>query len=257
MGSKSPIEWLEGGATWNFLYGCTKVSDGCRWCYAERVVPRLTGHIPEGASYQGKGNVVVCEDKLQIPRQWTRGRKVFVNSLSDTFHPAVPDRVRDAAWETMAASPQHTFLVLTKRPMHAREYLTRRGAPLPNVWVGVSAEDQPTLIQRTEHLRGIPAAKRFVSLEPMVAAVKPGRYLEGIDWLIVGGESGRLARTCKEQWVRDVVRDCLKAGVPVYVKQLGTQWANGVKELGPCKIGGKGQDIALWPKDLQVREVPR
>lgn len=256
MGDTTSIEWTE--ATWNPILGCTKVSPGCDHCYAERIVER----------FHGKGSfadVRLNEAKLNLPLTWKRPRRVFVNSMSDLFHEGVPDDFIVDVFARMWWSPRHTFQVLTKR--HARmrslmpkvEEALRQIAgdltlvdaptpltwPLPNVWLGVSVEDQKWADIRIRHLLETPAAVRWLSCEPLLGPLNLQRYLSGIaysstamgrgvggqmftsgpglDWVVVGGESGPGARPMHPQWLRSLRDQCEAAGVPHFLKQRG-EW---------------------------------
>jgi protein gp37 len=274
MGTKSKIEWLDGGATWNYQYGCSKIAPGCRECYGERVLPRLAtravGPILPRMETSGaatmRGTVILREDHLDDPLRWTKARSVFVNSLSDTFHENVPVSLIDRAIQVTYQTPQHRYLFLTKRPARMEAYVARRWGVLDaipkNLWWGASASDQATFDDTVTRLGLVRAHERnrFLSLEPLIGPIAiPPELLRsaGIGWVIVGGESGRLARPCEEKWVRDIVRACRAAGVPVYVKQMGAAWAKEVRlASGPNRMETKGNQPYLWPKDIQVREVP-
>jgi protein gp37 len=284
MGSRSPIEWLEGGATWNFLYGCTRVSTGCKHCYAARATPRVASRLaravpadqitpltifdaPKGppAALTYSGVVVFSgQQHLEAPLRWKRARRVFVNSLSDLFHESVPRDLIDEAFRVMRIASHHTYIVLTKRAERMREEVLRiaRHQSLTNVWVGVSAEDQARLHYRAPALLDLPVGQRVLSLEPLLEHVNVGLWLQtsrrlGASWVIVGGESGRVARPCQERWVRSIVRSCAAAKVPVFVKQMGTAWATANWAGNPPSNGStKGADPWAWPKDLQVRQLP-
>lgn len=272
MGSRSKIEWLEGGATWNFLYGCTKVASGCANCYAERVTPRLgvrgVGPVM-GTGDTGpanfRGSVIFREDHLEDPLHWQKGRKVFVNSLSDTFHEKVPESLHDRMMDVALRARQHTYLMLTKRPERMASYLRsfyKRQepgllSPWPEIWGGCSLSKVDEW-RGVEEIRSAPLAKRFLSIEPLLEPVDVRGMLTGIHWVIVGGESGRLARPCQEKWVRAIVKACRAAQVPVFVKQMGAWWAHELGQMiGPNTLDTKGSQPYAWPKDLQVREVPR
>lgn len=296
MSDGSKIEWTE--ATWNPVTGCTKVSPGCDNCYAERIVNR----------FKGKGafdKVELSEPKLSAPLKWRKPRRIFVNSMSDLFHDDVPDEFIARVWAVMAATPQHTYQILTKRHgrmkaflndicrcgsghppgthlMSAMQWAATRGNPnwipgldsdvvaeatrgmtwgkvLPNVWLGVSVEDQKWADIRIPALLETPAAVRWLSCEPMLGKVslRTGRYamppngevrgtsLDGIDWCVVGGESGPGARPMELGWAQFLVDQCQAASVPVFVKQLGSRW------------GKNHHDIDAFPESLRVREYPQ
>ena len=294
MAGKSKIEWTD--ETWNPVTGCTKVSDGCKNCYAERLWPKIEGarlareDARGTASKARKFTDVAChEERLEIPLHWKKPRRVFVNSMSDLFHEAVPDEYIDRVFAVMASRPQHTFQVLTKRPERMREWADTRTPdegrneprivlrrpnipgiaysvvwPLPNVWLGVSAENQAAAELRIPDLLATPAAVRFVSYEPALGPVDFGRIVTGhrrcqgrpdtlnaltgesedghgehsgmfeithgpaLDWIICGGESGPKARPMHPDWARSVRDQCQAAGVSFFFKQWG--------EFGPDQV---------------------
>jgi protein gp37 len=289
MSSKSQIEWTD--ATWNPVTGCTKVSTGCKNCYAERLIER----------FKGKGSfsqVTLHEDRLGHPLRWKRPRRIFVNSMSDLFHEDIPDDFIDRVLAVMLLTPWHTYQVLTKRPLRMRSYFLNSGDPencwhgrvlhayrrmladgtasiakdcehqkaqgrsldaltwglhderfLPNVWLGVSIENQETANSRIPLLLETPAAVRFLSCEPLLGpisiyhAIPCGYYCDppegeregthhcylansaaGINWVIVGGESGPGARIMDPEWARSIRDECAAATVPFFFKQWG-EWA--------------------------------
>ena len=341
----SSIEWTE--KTWNPVVGCTPVSPGCLNCYAARMArrqeamgtpgyePRTHHGFPESrtiriAEVRGgrpvfTGEVRCLPERLEEPLRWRKPRLVFVNSMSDLFHEAVPFEFVDRVFAVMALCPQHTFQVLTKRPERMAEYMGVRvgicgvrrfdrfkeagrhggvlgsahfeisggqGAcfdwPLSNVWLGTSTENQATADERIPHLLRCPAAVRFLSVEPMLGPVDlsaffggqyvglPGdvvhsNYNFGIGWVICGGESGPGARPFDVAWARSLRDQCKAAGVPFFMKQLGSNpfeegmqfVANrsmsrlGVQHGIPIAlIARKGNDMSEWPEDLRVREMP-
>lgn len=210
MADRSAIEWTD--ATWNPVVGCTKVSPGCAHCYAERLVRRFVAAFPRGF------RVTLRADALPLPLRWRRPRMVFVNSMSDLFHPEVPDTYIAEVFGVMAACPQHTFQVLTKRA----DRLERLAQRLPwpeNIWAGVSVESN-WYLSRVDALRRVPAAVRFVSAEPLLGSLA-SLELEGIDWVIAGGESQPQARPALLDWFRDLRDCCGRSGVPFFLKQLG------------------------------------
>ncbi len=341
--SRSKIEWTD--RVWNPVRGCARVSEGCRNCYAERIAARFSQPLvqePSGEYYGGDpfagfakmtregprwtGSVELIPEKLTEPLRWRKPSLVFVNSMSDLFHEALPFDAIDCVFAVMALAPQHTFQVLTKRPERMRQFLIghrlcyedfvsvaskfvgpdcdvdgvldgawgRYHDGLPNLWLGVSVEDQPSADARIPHLLATPAAQRFVSYEPALGPVDFTGWFSafycdggcdiyeghkhtdeaGIDWLIVGGESGPGARPCDIAWIRSAVEQGKAAGVPVFVKQLGARpyecCGNGAcdalgDEPGHCRARGgqctlelrsrKGSDPSEWPDDLRVREV--
>jgi protein gp37 len=333
---QTSIEWTE--QTWNPVTGCSKVSPGCAHCYAEAVAERFWAkrylpvlrardwnvQPPRDIFTPREFTDVQCHpERLDEPLRWRKPRRVFVNSMSDLFHEAVPDRFIAAVFGVMAAAPQHTYQVLTKRPARMRAWFdwiapqdpepwteahwqalaldesgvihqrsggdSNRPWPLPNVWVGVSVENQHFAGERIPLLLETPAAMRFVSYEPALGAVNfrqidigdglidalggtigvEGRgraACERLDWLIVGGESGTKARPCKVEWVRSAVRQCREAGVACFVKQLGANpVTNGDPSHADPRLRGtlpldlrhpKGADITEWFADLRVRDWP-
>lgn len=295
MGIETKIQWCH--HTWNPWRGCTKVSPGCANCYAEtqsRRNPAVLGEWgPEGR------RVLAAENYWKLPHQWHRaavaageGRRVFCASLADVFEDN--DQVVDArerVWDTIDQTPALDWLLLTKRPEnlghmvpwcrdHAGQYRERFW---PNVWLGTSVEDQARADERIPKLLEIPAAVRFLSIEPLLGPIDLGRcwwrtngeseaspYFDariGIDWVIVGGESGPDARPCDLAWIRSIVEQCKAAGVACFVKQIGsrpavqTGWTGGPYWAEyPITLGQlhdpKGGDPDEWPADLRVREFP-
>lgn len=202
--------------TWNPVTGCNKISQGCKHCYAERMAKRL--HAMGAARYRNGFKVTLHYDLLDTPKSWRKSRIVFVNSMSDLFHEDVPSSFILKVFETMAECPQHTFQVLTKRSGRLRAMASRlRFAK--NIWVGVSVEDQHS-ISRINDLRAVPAHVRFLSCEPLLEDLRD-LPLEGIGWVIVGGESGAGARPMQKQWVRSIRKQCMDSKVPFFFKQWG------------------------------------
>lgn len=283
--SETKIEWTD--RTWNPVTGCTKVSPGCDHCYAEGIARRFAGTkaFPQGF------DVTLRPERLDAPLRWRKPARVFVNSMSDLFHKDVPDEFIGSVWNTMALTPQHTYQILTKRPARARALLTRWAeagwmwrrddlmwcgpltGPLPNVWIGTSVEDQKRADLRIPALLQTPAAVRFLSCEPLLGPVdlqqavnkldwldaanwKPG----GIDWVIVGGESGPGARPMHPQWARDLRDQCVASEVPFFFKQHG-EWLGTDKRdpryTGPVKGGWVKYDGTGWAAfTLPVPEAP-
>jgi len=271
--TKTAIEWTD--ATWNPVTGCSKVSEGCRNCYAAQLAPRLAA-MGQTHAYtdlpwtkrNAKENVKLHPDRLGQPLRWAKPRRIFVNSMSDLFHELVPFEFVDQVFAVMALAPQHTFQVLTKRPERMAEY-TQRGPrwwsllwsmldtdtgwaenifgsgkvrhriwldehappwPLPNVWLGTSIEDN-RVRGRVDHLRRVTATVRFLSCEPLIGPLDLD--LEGIHWVIVGGESGHGHRPIEEQWVKDIRSQTEATGAAFFFKQWG-----GIKP----KAGGRTLD---------------
>jgi len=230
MGDRSKIEWCN--ATWNPTTGCTKVSAGCKFCYAERFHQRIS-KVPFET-------VEVHPERLMMPLRWTRPRKIFVNSMSDLFHEQIPESFLREVFAVMRKAYKHTFQILTKRPQRMLEYCRIMFQnPADNVWLGVSVEDQKTADERIPLLLQTPAAVRFVSYEPALAAINlklwlrssqlPWRSLDMpekhfLDWVIAGGESGPHARPSHPDWFRSICGQCQAARVPFFFKQWG-EWA--------------------------------
>ncbi len=251
MGDTS-IEWTD--KTWNPVTGCTKVSDGCKHCYAERLFPR---------AYPGRAFTKVrCHpERLEQPLRWRKPQRIFVNSMSDLFHEDIPDEFIGLVFRTMCHpdAARHTFQILTKRPERMLAFCRQMDEfgwippdnacgitwPLPNVWLGVSVENQETADERIPLLLQTPAAVRFISAEPLLGPIdlKHGNWIPprgggpkvniyrpletqgpSLDWVIVGGESGPKARPMHPQWARDLRDQCVAAGVPYFLKQFG-EWA--------------------------------
>lgn len=210
----SPIEWT--GATWNPVTGCTKVSPGCDHCYAERFAERWRG-VP-GHAYEHGFDVTLRPQRLEQPLHWRTPSYVFVNSMSDLFHADIPETYIRDVFTVMRTAAQHTFQVLTKRAERMERVCRRLEVPA-NVWLGVSVES-PAYYARIRHLQRIEARLRFLSCEPLVAAL-PALPLAGIGWVIVGGESGPGSRPMQEAWVTDIRDACSAASVPFFFKQWG------------------------------------
>lgn len=228
MANKSYIEWTE--MTWNPVTGCTKVSQGCKHCYAERMAKRLTAMGAE--RYRNGFSVTLHPDLVDIPRGWRLPRVVFVNSMSDLFHDDIPLAYIQRVFATMRDCPRHTFQVLTKRSERLAELA--RYLPWPeNVWMGVSVEDARVL-HRVADLQSVPAKVRFLSLEPLIGPLE-SLPLDGIHWVIVGGESGPQARPMRKVWVKDILRQCRAAKVPFFFKQ----WGGTRKDLTGRELNGR------------------
>lgn len=219
MSDGSAIEWTD--ATWNPVRGCVKVSPGCKHCYAETFAERWRG-LPDHPYGQGFDLRLVPE-KIGEPLRWRKSRRIFVNSMSDLFQEGVPDAFIRRVFETMVGAPWHTYQVLTKRAARMRAVcsaLPRELVQQPQIWLGVSVEDQKYGLPRIDLLRETPAGLRFLSIEPLLEDL--GRVdLRGIDWVIVGGESGPGARPMQERWVVSLLEQTQDTGVPFFFKQWG------------------------------------
>jgi protein gp37 len=214
MSSASKIEWTE--TTWNPVTGCTKVSEGCRNCYAERLSRRLK--LMGVCHYSNGFTVTTHEDSLIQPRIWKRPQMIFVNSMSDLFHEDVPLEFIQQVFHVMAKCPQHTFQVLTKRNERLRELAPLLPWP-SNVWMGVSVENND-VVQRINDLQHVPAVMRFISFEPLLGPIV-NFPTEGIGWAIVGGESGPHARLLDPEWVEPIFETCRDYNIPFFFKQWG------------------------------------
>lgn len=279
MSAATSIEWTHRpgttGVTWNPTTGCDQISAGCEHCYALSMARRLKAM--GSAKYQRDGHpatsgpgfgLTVHWAALAEPARWAAPRTVFVNSMSDLFHAQVPRAFLAQVFLTMARTPRHRYLILTKRPermarligdeldggVALREQLGHEqdardmhdaGWPLPNVELGTSIESD-RYSRRAEYLRWTDAATRFVSAEPLLGPL-PSLDLTYIDQLIIGGESGPGARPMDLGWVRELISNARESGTAVFVKQLGTHWAG----------SGKGGDPIRWPEDLRIREFPQ
>jgi protein gp37 len=225
--AETSIEWTD--ATWNPVAGCTVLTAGCTNCYAMRMAARLEAMGTE--KYRGltrksgkravwTGKITLDEKSLNVPYSWSKPRKVFVNSMSDLFHPDVPIEFIARVWQVMKETPRHTYQILTKRPERMASVLsTAEFSILPNVWLGASVEDGRVL-DRLDAIRSVPAAVRFVSLEPLIGSLAQGD-LSDIDWAIVGGESGPCAREMKPEWVDEIQAMCERSGTMFFFKQWG------------------------------------
>jgi protein gp37 len=277
MSDNSAIEWTD--STWNPVTGCSKVSEGCRNCYAEALSLRFGRSTKPWSAQFASENVVLHEDRLDYPRRWKDPRRIFVNSMSDLFHDNVPDVFVARIFKIMEQCPHHTFQVLTKRPGRMKALLTRgteRHAqrvvdgdqfadrwPLPNVWVGTSVEDQNSAVERIPLLLETPSVVRFLSCEPLLgpvdlcqAAGAPSAHthgascahvLDGLQWVIVGGESGPRHRPMDLNWARDLRDQCQVADVPFFFKQVGGRTP---------KAGGRLLDGRTWDEAPTRADTP-
>ena len=214
MATLSKIEWTE--TTWNPVTGCTKISYGCKHCYAERMSKRLQAMGME--KYRQGFEVVVHESVLQEPLKWKNPSLVFVNSMSDLFHKAVPTEFVQSVFGVMNEASHHTFQVLTKRPGRVKQ-IDARLDWAPNIWLGTSIESERWL-DRLDRLKATGARTKFLSLEPLLGPL-PDLDVSGIDWVIVGGESGPGARPMDAEWVREIRDNCVDSEVPFFFKQWG------------------------------------
>lgn len=272
MASKSNIEWT--GRTWNPLAGCTRKSEGCDNCYAAGMALRLeamaladvaAGREPGGKSkYMGvaartasgraafNGVINLDEEAIGEPLTWKKPEIVFVNSMSDLFHPNVPDSFLKRVFLVMKEARRHTFQVLTKRPGRMQEYINQHWTALglaqaKNIWLGTSVENQATADERLRHLVNTRAHVRFVSAEPLLGTVDLAHWLQAVHWVIVGGESGKGARPMHPDWARSVRDQCLAEGVKFFFKQAG-EWAS------VSEVEGAGEHF-YFPDGATVRRV--
>jgi protein gp37 len=234
--TSTAIEWTD--KTWNPTTGCNKVSLGCKHCYAETVTKRFTQHFPNGFEF------TLRPERLEEPRRWRKPSRVFVNSMSDLFHERMPDRFLEEVFQVMAECPRHVFQVLTKRHERLLELAPELDWPR-NVWMGVSVENQD-YAHRADYLRRVPAAVRFLSCEPLLGPLRLD--LEGIHWVIVGGESGRGHRPIEAGWVRAVRSQCREAGAAFFFKQ----WGGLRPKAGGRELDGRVHDEmpAAWAAHL-------
>lgn len=250
MSSKSSIEWTD--ATWNPVRGCTKISPGCKHCYAETFAERFRG--VKGHPYEQGFDLRLVPGKLDEPLGWRTPRQVFVNSMSDLFHEAIPDDYIASVVEVMLRADWHTYQVLTKRSDRLRDLLKTRfrmAATKPHIWWGVSVENRRHGLQRIEHLRDAPARVRFLSIEPLLEELG-AINLSDIHWVIVGGESGPGARPMLREWVVSVRRQCRQHGVPFFFKQWGgTQ----KKKAGRLLDGRTYDEMPITQRFVPVENV--
>ncbi len=218
MSEFSPIEWTD--ATWNPVRGCSKISQGCKHCYAETFAERFRG--VKNHPYERGFDLRLVPEKLAEPVRWQRPRKIFVNSMSDLFHEDVPDTYIKQVVDVMLEAPWHVYQVLTKRAERLADFLSGlpNAAKASHIWWGVSVENKISGVPRIQHLRRAPVRTRFLSVEPLLEDL--GKLnLDGVSWVIVGGESGRNARPMKREWVIAVRDQCQTAAVPFFFKQWG------------------------------------
>lgn len=238
MTTNSKIEWTE--QTWNPTVGCTKISPGCKHCYAEIMARRLQAMGTRG--YENGFELTQLPNRLEEPLRRKKSTVYFVNSMSDVFHESVPFEYIDKIFETITKTPQHTYQILTKRADRMAEYFKDRQVP-ENAWMGVSVEDQRYGVPRIDYLRQIPAQTRFLSVEPLLEDLGIIN-LAGVHWVIVGGESGPKARPMQREWVEDIRVQCEEAGVAFFFKQWGGWGADGKKRAK--KQNGRELNGRTW-----------
>jgi protein gp37 len=231
VSDKSAIEWTD--ATWNPITGCSQISPGCDHCYALTFAERFRG-VP-GHPYQQGFDLKLWPERLELPLRWKRRRRIFVNSMSDLFHEAVPGEYIHRVFEMMCRADWHIYQVLTKRPRRMAEMAPLLPWP-PHIWAGTSVELDRYAWRANRYLVRVPVSVRFVSAEPLLGPL-PSLELEGLHWLIVGGESGPHHRSCDPKWVRDLRDRCIKAGVAFFLKQWGGRTP---------KAGGRMLDGQTW-----------
>jgi len=238
----SKIEWTD--ATYNPVSGCTPISAGCERCFAKRMAKRLQAMGRPG--YENGFDVTLHPDKLEQPLHWRKPRMVFVCSMGDLFHKDVPEEYVPQVFSVMARCHRHLFQLSTKRPERMRHMLAKHfpfGIP-HNIWAGVTCENQATADERIHILRDIPAAVRWVSFEPLLEPVSAN--FAGIDWIVIGCETGPGRRPCELDWVRALLAEARgPERVAVFIKKLENIYGNPTGDMG------------AWPKDLRVREWPR
>jgi protein gp37 len=251
MSDKSAIEWTD--ATWNPVTGCTKVSPGCAHCYAETFAERFRG-VP-GHPFEQGFDIKLWPERLTLPLRWKEPRRIFVNSMSDLFHEAIPDDFIEKIFEVMTQANQHVFQVLTKRAERMAAWTRSKfsGSSDPkngitswpvHIWLGVSVENQ-RFTSRIQYLQETPALIRFLSVEPLLGPVNlEGSLLKHIHWVIVGGESGPQARPVKAEWVFKIREQCQKQQVPFFFKQWGAYDPSG-RRVGK-KAAGRLLDGRTW-----------
>lgn len=244
MAARSHIEWTE--ATWNPVTGCSKVSSGCRYCYAERMARRL--QAAGSLRYRNGFRVTLHNEVLGLPKRWRSPRMVFVNSMGDLFHEDVPLEFIQHVFATMGACRQHVFQVLTKRSDRLRRLASQLQWP-ENVWMGVTVEGMKTL-HRIKNLQLVPASIRFLSCEPLLGPLE-NLPLKGIHWVIVGGESGPYARPMKIEWIRSIYRQCRATKIAFFFKQ----WGGVRKDLTGRELNGRTYD-EMPPLQRRMSNAP-
>ncbi len=231
MSQKSKIEWTQN--TWNPTTGCTKISSGCKFCYAETMAKRLQAMRVRG--YENGFDLSILPERLEQPLKRKKPTIYFVNSMSDLFHEDIPDSFIEDVFNVITQATQHEFQVLTKRAKRMEEFFRTRQVPT-NAWLGVTVEDKKYGLPRINYLRQIDVAIRFLSLEPLLENLGTIN-LSGIHWVIVGGESGPFARPMNKRWVENIQKQCQQSGVQFFFKQWGGRGADGKKR--PKKQNGR------------------
>lgn len=245
MGKKTGIAWTD--STWNYFTGCESISAGCLNCYAHTFAKRWEGLA--GNYFETGFAPTNRPQKMDFPRTLKTHKKIFTLSMSDVFYKEIPYEVTEKSFAVMRECQWHVFQILTKRPEPMRRLIPKlMPDTLPNVWIGVTIEDNASL-WRIPMLLETPAAIRFLSIEPLIEYPKD-LDVRGLDWVIVGGESGHNSRPMKLEWVRDIRDICQKNNVPFFFKQLGNVLA---KEIGATN---KGEDPSEWPEDIRIRNFP-
>lgn len=243
------IEWTD--TTWNPVVGCSVVKAGCLNCYAMEMARRLElmgvekyRGVTEKKAQKTLWNGIIKEDQksLELPYQWKKPRKIFVNSMSDLFHPGVRDAFIYQVWQVMENTPHHFYQILTKRPQRMEQFVRKINKILPNVWLGTSVENAD-VVDRIDYLRNIPAQIRFISFEPLIASVGDVN-LTNIQWAIVGGESGSAARPIKEVWVDEIHAACLRHNTAFFFKQWG-RWGKDNRKRSK-KANGREYKGKIW-----------
>ena len=241
MATNSHIEWTD--ATWNPVTGCTKISPGCKNCYAERLAKRLKAMGQP--NYRNGFRVTLQPQMVELPLRWKSPKRIFVNSMSDLFHEDVPTDFIKRVFDVMNLAHRHQYQVLTKRSERVLE-LSRELEWAPPIWIGVSVENEK-YTYRIDDLRRTVAHVKFLSLEPLLGPLKK-LNLRGIDWAIVGGESGPSARPVESDWVTEIRDQCLRAGVPFFFKQ----WGGAQKKKAGRTLGGRTWDEMPAQRELVV-----
>lgn len=237
MADSSAIEWTD--ATWNPTTGCDKVSPGCKNCYAEKMAARLKAMGQP--RYRNGFELTLQDDVVVLPLKWRTPRFIFVNSMSDLFHESVPFAFIKRCFDVMSTANHHVYQILTKRPERVAELADKLKWDR-NIWIGTSIESK-TYLKRISAIAQVPAAIRFLSVEPLLGEI-PEITLDAIGWVIVGGESGPNARPMKSDWVRQIRDQCLRADVPFFFKQWGAYGEDGVKRAK--KANGRSLDGRIW-----------